>query len=189
MRLDEENAVPGSSRIKRCLFGSSDPDLVHNQYSKMIRDHLKQAENEWNFDFEDEAPTISEKARFKWERVRSKSVPPMYRSVRILSNSKTQPAGSMTKLTNNRPASVLSMKREGQVKVPPKHIRQKKIKKSHQRTITDFMVKNRAGRGENKLIKTEIPLGKTSPDRIFGVLTRSTSRVHTRSTARRHIVI
>ena len=41
MRLDEENAVPGSSRIKRCLFGSSDPDLVHNQYSKMIRDHLK----------------------------------------------------------------------------------------------------------------------------------------------------
>ena len=31
----------GSSRIKRCLFGASDPDLVHNQYSKMIREHLK----------------------------------------------------------------------------------------------------------------------------------------------------
>ena len=75
----------GSSRIKRCLFGASDPDLVHNQYSKMIREHLKvyfntanlvikviaqTKENEWNFDFEDEAPTISDKARFKWERVR-----------------------------------------------------------------------------------------------------------------------
>ena len=41
---DEENRQlrrAGSSRIKRCLFGSSDPDLVHNQYSKMIREHLK----------------------------------------------------------------------------------------------------------------------------------------------------
>ena len=63
----------------------------------------------------------------------------MYRSVRILSNAKTQPAGSLAKLTHNRPASVLSMKREGQVKVPPKHIRQKKVKKSHQRTITGKM--------------------------------------------------
>ena len=129
----------------------------------------------------------------------------MYRSVRIANNAKAQPA-CPPPLKQNRPASVALenfepkfekkvAKRTGQVKVPPKHIRQKKVKKQvgQQRTITgkgvamrpnfgflDFLVKNRAGRTSEKPIKSEVPVGKTSPDRIFGVLTRSTSRVHTR---------
>ena len=66
----------------------------------------------------------------------SKSVPPMYRSVRIANNAKAQPAASssMSLMLKNRPA------KQGQVKVPPKLNRTKKIKKTnikqHQRTIT-----------------------------------------------------
>ena len=73
----------------------------------------------------------------------------MYRSVRIANNAKAQPAAVPSLLKQNRPASVALenyeqkfekkvAKRTGQVKVPPKHIRQKKVKKQvgQQRTIT-----------------------------------------------------
>ena len=39
MTLEEEQR--GASRIKRCLFGQSDPKYVNNQYKKMIQEHLK----------------------------------------------------------------------------------------------------------------------------------------------------
>jgi len=83
MTLEEDKKEKNKINAKRCLFGKSDPEHVHQQYNLMLNEHLKQAEEEWNFDFEREDPTLSESARYKWECVRSKSVPPMYRSSRI----------------------------------------------------------------------------------------------------------
>lgn len=158
-------------KAKRCLFGPSDGNHVHKQYTQMMQEQLKHAESEWNFNFNEENPSLSVTARYKWEVVRSKSVPPVYRTYRIFDPKKrvkNEPEKTIIKSAKNR-----------------KQLNFKVMAKK-QRTLTDLLPVKRS-RPVHPSKKAE--QGNTSPDRIFGVLTRSTSRVHTRSTARRHLVV
>lgn len=163
-------------KAKRCLFGPSDGEHVHKQYTQMLQDHLKNAETEWNFNFNDENPTMSVTARYKWEVVRSKSVPPLYRTYRIFDPKKRQknePEKSKISSSSSKPRTkVMNLK----------------VLTKKQRTLTELLPVKRS-RTNHPTKKGEREQGNTSPDRIFGVLTRSTSRVHTRSTARRHLVV
>jgi hypothetical protein len=159
-------------KAKRCLFGPSDGEHVHKQYTQMMQEQLKHAESEWNFNFNEENPSLSVSARYKWEVVRSKSVPPVYRTYRVFDPKKrVKNEPEKTKITQpkNRKSVVNA-----------------KVLAKRQRTLTDLLPVKRS-RPVHPTKKIE--QGNTSPDRIFGVLTRSTSRVHTRSTARRHLVV
>lgn len=159
-------------KAKRCLFGPSDGKHVHEQYNKMMQQQLKHAENEWNFNFNEENPSLSCSARYKWEMVRPKNVPLVYRPYRLFDpkkRQKTEP--EKTKI--------------GGPKSSTKMI--KSVKKT-QPTLTDLLPIKRS-RPVHAGKKERLNNGKRSPDRILGVLTRSTSKVHTRSTARRHLVV
>jgi hypothetical protein len=218
MTLEEEKKEKNKINAKRCLFGKSDPEHVHQQYNSMLNEHLKKAEEEWNFDFEREDPTLSESARYKWECVRSKSVPPMYRSSRI--HDPKPKRYSKCDLRANEQANVSSATRQTRTanrtyvaspnKRKPRSANMQtgvRCKSKKQRSILELMPAKRMTRNITHVIKkssemaNEKPdtptrpnrynqsVGNTSPERIFGVLTRSTSRVHTRSTARRHIIV
>jgi len=171
------------AKAKRCLFGPSDSGQVHQQYTQMMNDQLKHAESEWNFNFNEENPSMSATARYAWEVVRSKSVPPVYRTYRVFDPKKNRAEIEPEKGKGGQPVKTRTGRKVVNVKVVAKK----------QRTLTDLLpvkrtrhVPSGGKKGERETVNA---VGNTSPDRIFGVLTRSTSRVHTRSTARRHLVV
>lgn len=163
-------------KAKRCLFGPSDPELTHRQYSESLQQHLQNAEKDWNFNFADENPILSSESRYKWEVVRSSSVPPVYRTKRLFDPKAPKPkaaeADQKTAKTSRRSSKNTRAKS------------QLASKKTTQTTMTEMFTVKR----QRSSMPKKIEPGSSSPERVFGVLTRSTSRVHTRSTAKRHIV-
>ncbi|CAG5077056.1 Oidioi.mRNA.OKI2018_I69.PAR.g8621.t1.cds [Oikopleura dioica] len=166
-------------KAKRCLFGPSDPELTHRQYNESLKQHLQNAEKDWNFNFADENPILSSEARYKWEVVRSSSVPPVYRSKRLFDPKAPKQAAEVeqkTPKTSRRSSkSATRSAKNSQL-----------AKKSTQTTMTEMFTVKRQRSSMPKKVSMDLP-GSTSPERVFGVLTRSTSRVHTRSTAKRHL--
>ncbi|CBY12664.1 unnamed protein product [Oikopleura dioica] len=162
-------------KAKRCLFGPSDPELTHRQYNESLQQHLQSAEKDWNFNFADENPILSSESRYKWEVVRSSSVPPVYRTKRLFDPKAPKlaaEADQKTAKTSRRSSKNTRAKS------------QLASKKTTQTTMTEMFTVKR----QRSNMPKKIEPGSTSPERVFGVLTRSTSRVHTRSTAKRHIV-
>jgi len=41
MTLEEDKKEKNKINAKRCLFGKSDPEHVHQQYNLMLNEHLK----------------------------------------------------------------------------------------------------------------------------------------------------
>ncbi|XP_064029839.1 cyclin-dependent kinase inhibitor 1 [Pogoniulus pusillus] len=68
MPLSQSRAgqMPCSSKVCRNLFGPVDHQELLNDLQGMMRQHLEEAQQRWNFNFETETPL---EGQFKWERV------------------------------------------------------------------------------------------------------------------------
>ncbi|GAB0199929.1 cyclin-dependent kinase inhibitor 1 [Grus japonensis] len=68
MPLSQSRArqVPCSSKVCRNLFGPVDHHQLQNDSEKLLKQHLEEAQQRWNFNFETETPL---EGQFKWERV------------------------------------------------------------------------------------------------------------------------
>ncbi|XP_068275322.1 cyclin-dependent kinase inhibitor 1 [Nyctibius grandis] len=55
-----------SSKVCRSLFGPVDHQELQNDFEDLMRQHLEEAQQRWNFNFETETPL---EGHFKWERV------------------------------------------------------------------------------------------------------------------------
>lgn len=58
--------MPYSSKVCRNLFGPVDHQELQNDLEDLLRQHLEEAQQRWNFNFETETPL---EGQFKWERV------------------------------------------------------------------------------------------------------------------------
>ncbi|XP_054032546.1 cyclin-dependent kinase inhibitor 1 [Dryobates pubescens] len=58
--------MPCSSKVCRNLFGPLDHQQLQNDLKDLMRQHLEEAQQRWNFNFETETPLDGQ---FKWERV------------------------------------------------------------------------------------------------------------------------
>ncbi|KAM9255432.1 cyclin-dependent kinase inhibitor 1 [Cariama cristata] len=68
MPLSQSRAgqMPCSSKVCRNLFGPVDHHQLQNDFEDLLRQHLEEAQQRWNFNFETETPL---EGHFKWERV------------------------------------------------------------------------------------------------------------------------
>ncbi|XP_008933273.1 PREDICTED: cyclin-dependent kinase inhibitor 1 [Merops nubicus] len=68
MPLSQSRAgqMPCSSKVCRSLFGPVDHHQLQNDFEDLLRQHLEEAQQRWNFNFETETPL---EGHFKWERV------------------------------------------------------------------------------------------------------------------------
>ncbi|XP_009460757.1 PREDICTED: cyclin-dependent kinase inhibitor 1 [Nipponia nippon] len=75
MPLSQSRAgqVPCSSKVCRNLFGPVDHDQLQNDFQDLLRQHIEEAQQRWNFNFETETPL---EGHFKWERVFLDEQPP-----------------------------------------------------------------------------------------------------------------
>uniref|UniRef100_A0A8C8BAP1 Cyclin dependent kinase inhibitor 1A n=1 Tax=Otus sunia TaxID=257818 RepID=A0A8C8BAP1_9STRI len=75
MPLSQSRAgqMPCSSKLCRSLFGPVDHHELQNEFEGMLKQHLEEARQRWNFDFETETPL---EGQFKWERVFQAEQPP-----------------------------------------------------------------------------------------------------------------
>ncbi|KAM6114419.1 cyclin-dependent kinase inhibitor 1 [Phoenicopterus ruber ruber] len=125
MPLSQSRAgqTPCSSKVCRNLFGPVDHHQLQNDFEDLLRQHLEEAQQRWNFNFETETPL---EGSFKWERVFLAEQPP-------------QEVNSLVKATGSESRSSLVHK------VPPKdHLgricpegSQQSLKRG-QTTIKDF---------------------------------------------------
>ncbi|NWX39474.1 CDN1A inhibitor, partial [Steatornis caripensis] len=53
-----------SSKVCRNLFGPMDHQQLQNDFENLLRQHLAEAQQRWNFNFETETPL---EGHFKWE--------------------------------------------------------------------------------------------------------------------------
>ncbi|XP_064328377.1 cyclin-dependent kinase inhibitor 1 [Phalacrocorax carbo] len=90
--------VPCSSKVCRNLFGPVDHHQLQNDVEDLLRQHLEEAQQRWNFNFETETPL---EGQFKWERV-------------FPDEQLTQEVHSLAKVTGSESRSSLAHK------VPPK---------------------------------------------------------------------
>ncbi|KAM9369573.1 cyclin-dependent kinase inhibitor 1 [Phaethornis superciliosus] len=58
--------MPCSSKVCRNLFGPVDHEELQNDFENLLRQHLEEAQQRWNFDFETDTPL---EGPFRWERV------------------------------------------------------------------------------------------------------------------------
>ncbi|XP_010191061.1 PREDICTED: cyclin-dependent kinase inhibitor 1 [Mesitornis unicolor] len=58
--------LPCSSKVCRNLFGPVEHQQLEEDLASLVRQHLEEAQQRWNFDFETETPL---EGPFKWERV------------------------------------------------------------------------------------------------------------------------
>lgn len=65
--------MPYSSKVCRSLFGPVDHQQLQNDLEDLLRQHLEEAQQRWNFNFETETPL---EGQFKWERVCLAEQPP-----------------------------------------------------------------------------------------------------------------
>jgi len=75
MALSQSRAgqMPCSSKVCRNLFGPVDHHQLQNDFEDLLRQHLEEAQQRWNFNFETETPL---EGQFKWERVLLAEQPP-----------------------------------------------------------------------------------------------------------------
>ncbi|XP_075030153.1 cyclin-dependent kinase inhibitor 1 [Calonectris borealis] len=75
MPLSQSRAgqTPCSSKVCRNLFGPVDHHQLQNDFEDLLRQHLEEAQQRWNFNFETETPL---EGHFKWERVFLAEQPP-----------------------------------------------------------------------------------------------------------------
>ncbi|KAM6295227.1 cyclin-dependent kinase inhibitor 1 [Aegotheles albertisi] len=75
MPLSQSRAgqMPCSSKACRNLFGPVDHHQLQNDFEDLMRQHLDEAQQRWNFNFETETPL---EGHFKWERVVLAEQPP-----------------------------------------------------------------------------------------------------------------
>ncbi|XP_009642869.2 cyclin-dependent kinase inhibitor 1 [Egretta garzetta] len=58
--------IPCSTKVCRNLFGPVDHQELQNDFGNLLRQHLEEAQQRWNFNFETDTPL---EGQFKWERV------------------------------------------------------------------------------------------------------------------------
>ncbi|XP_061869657.1 cyclin-dependent kinase inhibitor 1 [Colius striatus] len=93
MPLSQSRAgqMPCSSKVCRNLFGPVDHHQLQNDFEDLLRQHLEEAQQRWNFNFETETPL---EGHFKWERV-------------FLAKQSPQEVPSLTKATSSESRSPL----------------------------------------------------------------------------------
>lgn len=65
--------TPCSSNVRRILFGPVDHEQLQHDFEDELRQHLEEAQQRWNFNFETETPL---EGPFKWERILEAEQPP-----------------------------------------------------------------------------------------------------------------